>query len=473
VTLVIPDFYGNPTDGDYWGFDSGYAENACYIGIVGLLLAVFGAVTTWRASCHTRFFTCAAVIALLMALGTPFNALFYFGIPGFAESGSPARILVAWSLCAAALAAIGTQRILERRPGSIRPAAVAAIVAVILVPVGAFGHLMWFLWKMKESGFTQNLAHGTSLWRAPVAVLLASGFGIVQYRLGKMSRNAAVGILVAVIGLDLLAAGIRYNRSTAPANVYPITPAIAYLQQHAGTDRTIPVNVNWSLDAYHPPQAVLPPNAAMAYGLYDTQGYDSLFPGQYMSFVAKANDDGRSPAPDENGNIVFTRGRTNDAGRELSGLYSLVLKNLQPPAGATKIQRVLTDGDTTLLRNGYAKPHFQLIPSGLPAQAGYPAPTRVDIAVPQPGGHVGVVVRDEWYPGWRATVDGHPAPIVETPYVFRTVAWDVPGADLPPAHVEMRFEPATTFVGIYCLALGWSMALGLCAFAWSRRRVCV
>ncbi len=74
----------------------------------------------WVAEAGTvRFFSIAAVLALLLALGTPLNALLYFGLPGFAQSGSPGRILVLWTFSAAVLAAIGMDSILSltRRQG--------------------------------------------------------------------------------------------------------------------------------------------------------------------------------------------------------------------------------------------------------------------------------------------------------------------------------------------------------------------
>ena len=46
---------------------------------------------------------------MLFALGTPLNLLTYFGIPGFSQSGSPARDLVLWTLCLAVLAAYGLE----------------------------------------------------------------------------------------------------------------------------------------------------------------------------------------------------------------------------------------------------------------------------------------------------------------------------------------------------------------------------
>ena len=118
VTLFLPGFFGSPTRGTYWGVPlnggpGAYMEDACYGGVLTLLLALTGQAATWRRSATTRFFAVAAAVSLLLALGTPLDALPFFGLPGFAQTGSPGRILVLWSFCVSVLAAFGTQAVLR------------------------------------------------------------------------------------------------------------------------------------------------------------------------------------------------------------------------------------------------------------------------------------------------------------------------------------------------------------------------
>ena len=93
------------------------------------LLAVIRQFTRRKASDGKRvyerrvlFFAGLGVLALLLALGTPLNALFYFLIPGFGQSGSPARCLVLWALAASALAAFGLEGLLMEPPTKRRSA---------------------------------------------------------------------------------------------------------------------------------------------------------------------------------------------------------------------------------------------------------------------------------------------------------------------------------------------------------------
>ena len=66
-----------------------------------------------------------------------------------------------------------------------------------------------------------------------------------------------------------------------------------------------------------------------------------------------------------------------------------------------------------------------------------------------------LVLTDQYYPGWRASVDGKPAPIYRTDYLFR-------GVRLPPGRHRVAFEyrprnvgygAIGTLAGIFGLAL--------------------
>ena len=75
-------------------------------------------------------------------------------------------------------------------------------------------------------------------------------------------------------------------------------------------------------------------------------------------------------------------------------------------------------------------------------------------------------LKDAWYPGWRAWVDGQPASIERADTYFRAVHLDA-----GPHRVEFRFEPESLRWGVALTAL----SLLACAatsvwFAWRLRR---
>ena len=461
LTLLQPDFFGNPTNGTYWGFTN-YAENACYVGILGLLLAVAG-MLAWRSNPQSRFFTIAALLALLTAIGTPINALLYFGIPGFSSTGSPARILVLWSFCAAVLAAIGFDRLRSPDPKQAVRAFGAALAVAALLGAAAGAHMAaWFSQNAPPGALAAALGQQANLWRIPAALLLLGFLALGAYARGSISHRAITVVFPALVAVDLLLAGIGYNPTSPVSDVYPVTPAIAFLQQHAREGRVMPVNTRWSIDPMHPPPAVLPPNASTYYGLYDLQGYDSLFPGQYMAFAARLNGDGKTPAPQENGNMVFTRGFGSDTARSAGARYVVALGGL--PFVPEGFNQVVTDGPVIVYEDTKALSRVTG-PTNEALEWSEDGPSRIRVMTR--GGNA-IVVRDQWYPGWHASVNGKALTVDAGPDIFRTVK--LPADAQKPAQVDLTFAPASVQIGVYSLCAAMAVISAIFASAVVLRR---
>ncbi|MDR3707448.1 MAG: hypothetical protein P4L33_04045 [Capsulimonadaceae bacterium] len=455
VTLYVPGFYGYPGDrgtpiprpsdppgtivyhgeGSYAG-SLNFAETACYVGLATLLLTIIGTWRGWRGNSTVRFFALAALCALLVALGTPLAGLFYFCIPGFSQTGSPARILVVWSLAASVLAAFGCEYVLDRKGRVGIPAALTAGLGFMLVGFATLS-------LSREAGsFSAVFSSIVNDLRIMAALVLVIAIAFAGYGCGRIGRFAMGAVLVGLVAADLLGAGMGYNRAVKQSDVYPVTPLVSWLVQHSGQDRVMVENRGWSIAAA--PSAILPPNAATVYGFLEAQGYDSLQTGQYKSFVARI-DGGSDPSPAANGNIVFTWGQPN-AFTRLAALRYFVLARevpeLGPPAYAGADGVVYVDGGAlprVTLSNGHAVLFSQ------------PSPTRLVISTLSPGP---VTIADQWYPGWTAKQEGRALPVIEKPGVFRTVENVRRGA------LELRFEPVSFRFGLYlsCVTFGLIVA---------------
>ncbi len=156
LTLVMPNFYGNPATHDYqnvltgeqvpftadrygnprthneWGFKN-YVEGAIYLGILPLFLMVLG---VWQAikrsrrkeqetgkritdhgprNFHTWFFVGLSFFSVAFIFGTPLYALLYYGLPFINQLHTPFRWIYPLTLCVAALAGFGADYLAATR----------------------------------------------------------------------------------------------------------------------------------------------------------------------------------------------------------------------------------------------------------------------------------------------------------------------------------------------------------------------
>ncbi|HEX5324201.1 MAG TPA: hypothetical protein VFW40_10470 [Capsulimonadaceae bacterium] len=438
ATLFLPGLFGHPNDGTYWDDPRfNFAEVACYVGVLAFILALLGLFARWRESMEVRFFAISGLIALLLALGTPLDALLYFGVPGFGQTGSPARILVLWTLCLAILAAFGCQALLERDSVKKAPVIGAFIAALVLFGLAFGGTYLWIGQNAPKA--LADLAAASTDIRLYAGLFLASAAIAYFFWKGSVPRRVAGALLIALAAFDLIFVNFGYNPAVAPADVYPQTPLTQWLAAHAGDSRIMPVNRDWSLS--QPPAAILPPNAATVYGLPETQGYDSLQTGRYVAF-ASALDGHQSPSPVANGNMVFTYGAGSREARDSAARYMV---SLAPITGFGV--PLYSDGVASVYEDKGALPMARMEGGGT-ASVRSDSPTRVHISY---NGQGNLVVAEQWYPGWKAYANGKSAVIVAGPEVFRTVA-ELEG---PSGIVEMRYAPTSFRVGLFlmCAAL--------------------
>ncbi len=76
-----------------------------------------------------------------------------------------------------------------------------------------------------------------------------------------------------------------------------------------------------------------------------------------------------------------------------------------------------------------------------------------------------LVLSEVYYPGWQATVDGQPAPILRANYAFRAVR-------LGPGHhtVVMSFSPPSWYIGLAVSGLTVLCLIGYVGWRLARRR---
>ncbi len=340
VTLLAPNFFGEPNHGLYWNDTAmggnNYAEWAAYVGVAPLLLACYAVFSVpWKSvkrdaspnstnatlapnvTSDRNFFVGLAVLAAALAMGTPLNLLFFFGVPGWGQTGNPARSLLLWAFALSALAAIGLQALLEAtaprdgaappKRGNERAALASATVPFLISAAGMSLAAKWAQLAFPQTPFA-------ALWNQamPGLIVALTFFALTTALLFAAPhvaerRKRLLGAVLVVLAVgDSFVWGANYNPITAPERVYPQTPGIAFLRGEAKNFLVAPVNTHWSVLPTPPQGAVLPPNAATVYGFRDMGGYDSLFRAS-SKIRLREQADGADPSPPENGNMAFVK----------------------------------------------------------------------------------------------------------------------------------------------------------------------
>ncbi|MBC8138388.1 MAG: hypothetical protein H8F28_21120 [Fibrella sp.] len=337
VTFLVPDFYGHPNHGLHWNNSNlrdasgrsgnNYAEWALYTGILPLLLAIF-AVSTRRFGAPPPpelgaggalpnypdkiFFTILALLALLIATGTPLNLVLFYAVPGYASLANPGRVLTVFVLAVSALAAFGLQALLDPAipaPAKRRGAFVALAVSLLLAAWGASLGATWARSAVAQVSFGELLTQALpGFLLAGILMPLSAALLFVLPRFaGNPERaRAALALCFLLTVADLALWGYGYNPSAKPERVFPVTPGIAWLQENAPDAPIAVINRDWTLGQSPPQYAALPPNTLTVYGLHDISGYDSLFPKAAKEQITVAGE-GEDASPPANGNMVFVK----------------------------------------------------------------------------------------------------------------------------------------------------------------------
>lgn len=405
------------------------AEAARFPGRATWLLALGAGVLLLRRRRLEPWMAVLGALALGAALVAAGEALPFFGwgralLPGFARFRAPGRALEVTLLAVALFAGWGLDRVGARRAwgGPVR----AALVGLLALELLAYGQ--------------------ARLVPRPEAVFRAGNPALL--------RALACKGRVLVLGARPLV-GEEVPEDEAEA--------LRYVQAHEGFDT----------------------NFGAAHGLRYVGGYGALGLARFERFL-RAGGEGR----------VFERLR-------LAGVERVASRRPLRAPGLEPFARV---GDVAVLRFADPTPPAEfhatalLVPPGDPGAAeralaarGGPRPPVIEapspaepeasparegnsarvawarasprrfegrVEAPCPGW---LVVRESWFPGWEATVNGRPVPVRAADLAFLAVR--VPAGS---SAVVLRYAPRSWWGGLLASALGLLLAAGGVALPWGR-----
>jgi hypothetical protein len=468
ATSLIPDYFGNPVDHNFRYVAFLYTSDVFYAGVFAIPLAVGGAFHRNRRA--SLFFGLLVATGLGAAFGTPLLHLIFGTVPGLARFGAPSRILILADVGLAGLAALGLDAILARQ----RWAAGATLVTSGLV-LAALG-------VMAATRLGTPVAAAYVTGRGIRAIVLVAAAAGLVFCLQRFPRQAAAvaAALVVVVGMDLWLFGFRYHPFQNDEPVLTSDPPLEYLAAVPGPRPRYAQASTF----------VLSPNASMVFGLYSVDGYDPLIPGTFsellglvgseLPFLAHGNavfpipDSPTEPAALD---LLGVRSLTSPSGDAVPGTlahtggYSVYDEpQAFPPAFLATCWSTASDAGALARMQAMSATALRstvvLAPGaghlGTPPATCDPGPdatinryeaqdVSVSVAPSNPGGLL--VLSDQWYPGWTATVDGKPAAILRGDVALRAVALS-PGAH----RIRFRYQPRWPLNGLAVFALTVAVA---------------
>lgn len=467
-----------------------------YVGAVTLVLAT-GAADRRRAA-RALFWAGAAVVGVALALGAhnPVVAWLAERAPILRLARYPEKFLVLPAIAIPALAALGVDALGERgaaaRRIGVAAGGLAAVVLLARVTLGE-GAVGALAGGVEPAPVLEGLRRG--LLHALVFALAAGGLALASRAL---PFGAAGALLAAVVVVDLTTANLDAV-PIGPADMYEAEPAVLEPLPRDRLETTLRIRTTpLGRHAYRyliPPELppveeqrfllqTMGPNLAMLHRVLAQDGAEAFRPrgddfqaqilqqlphdlqvrylrlastGYALERRVERLPEGLEPLP-----VGPIRGlRLYRVVDPLPRAY-LVLRAVVEPDSVAALNRLLAGGEDPhevayVDRGPGLDGPARRVEGGVRWLPGTNHAVRLDVVAPAPAL---LVLTDNWYPGWRASVDGRPVELARANWHFRAVY-------LSPGRHRVRFDYrprgigwAALASGVGLLGLGSAIALG-------------
>lgn len=435
----------------YWGSNP-LKLHSEYLGLPVIALAILGfgdrrrRLVWWIGGIGLLF--------LLIALGgaTPFYHLWWAVMPMVKKTRAPGMVFFVVAFCTAMFAAFGVTRLEREGQGvrHVRAWLIAAGVVALFGVAGVFGRLAMALAPPERVG--EALTHGGAIRLSAVlgAILLAGVALLVWGRLqGRVPALAFALGLPLLVGTDLWRDGRRFWTYSPPPDkgLYQTDALITRLRATPLPMRVLNFNV-------------YPYNMLMAFGIPQVLGYQ----GQELRYFDELI--GGRPGTENGARYLLTSTRLWEL---LAVRYVLIPDSAAIPGYHLAFGPVMTAAGTRafVYEADTVPPYARVVPGAAKVDAGAIPPTlsdprlpgydrivffasdapintpplqgwpppspsrarvtawragRMTIALdPAPRDSSYVLVAENWYVDWQATVDGRPAPVLRGDHALITV----------------------------------------------------
>ncbi len=283
TTLVAPDFFGNPASRNFW-FDGTYIERVSYFGLIPLMFAIFAIFVLFRKT-EIKIFTIVFLSTLLISTDLLITKYFYLIPIPVISTTVPTRILSLFAFSGSVLAAFGFDLLLGKKKKK-QLFLISLLVFAVLISLFIF--VSFYPTIMQSSDFTSKFSVSRRNLVLPIISLMIFPGALLYYFskiifLNKYKKAILVFIVLFVTFLDLFYYFQKITPFAPPNFMYPETPVIKFLKKTSGIDRF------WGYGS-----AYIESNFQTYDGTFSPEGNDPLHIREYTELLS-ASKTGRVP----------------------------------------------------------------------------------------------------------------------------------------------------------------------------------
>ena len=452
IGLINPSFCGANagSHNDYWGRNV-FKLNSDYAGFIPLLFALV-TVIFFRKS-NTYFFLGLAIFAILYGLGdhTPLFKLFYYLVPSVKSFRAPSTVMFLYVFSIVYLAVHGMKYIIDNIKDKKITVKISKTLLITSIIISAFT----LIFSINPRGMLEiyNSIIYSSIDSAKLAIqtaaassvrngfLLISFFSWMIFLLFRLYKNKTISvtIFISLVGLlsviDLWLEGSKFIQTTSYDRYFRKERVVDFLRNQEGNYRVLSfpqtfTNQNY-LAHYDIPQVFgYHGNELKRYDEYSLRNWiqsarsNREYQQRYRDFLYGRRFDlmsiGYLAAPvdinDDKFQPVFSSGRVHINKNKLVLPRARIVYNYEvihdPDSATARIEQmdfdyrnsVVLDKEPTITvpKDSAVYVSAEIINNEI---------NRFDILANTPDPGI-LVISDNFYPAWKATVDGDPAEIL-------------------------------------------------------------
>ncbi|MFA5750447.1 MAG: YfhO family protein [Candidatus Shapirobacteria bacterium] len=436
VTIFAPDYFGNPTTFNYRGV-SNYFETVIYMGILAIFSLIFS-IYNFKKLKNEKFFLFINFFVLFLAFNTFLGKLVYLvKTPGLSTS-SAGRIIFISVFCFSILTAYFIEEIsIHNLKNTIRYYW-GYFLFLILITISTF-----VMYKKTSLYIDLQKNYMVSIRNLFFPIVLSFLIVFILAFIKKTSLKRFLLLLIVI--LDLFRFGWKFTPFVKKEYVFPKTDIINFLQNQPGLFR---------VEKEKGP--LLTPNTWMAYGLSSSSGYDSLALNSYYLFYNQ-NLNGQKTSFDTSRYSEIDNYDATALG-EANVKYLLVLKYneinkinqngnyLNNKINQKDWKKVYEYGSVVILENTKLKPRIEILNQKNQESIKniYYSANKIYFQTNSTEDNAVLVLRDTWFPGWKAFVNKKEVPIDKYLNIYRQI--NIPKGK---SEVEFIYKPKSFYNGLY------------------------